>query len=207
MSSSQKGKLRFLVTWQRPGHHFPSGDLISGPLAPRFPMSGPRIPRHGGRGSRPGKRSPCPRAGSPNGRLGGEEGEFWQKLHVSGRGSGPRAPAPARAWQERHAGTWRSRRCKPTGDRALRREDRFNQKPTCPCGLGGNFPAAQTLLAKVNFPAAPSPGVLALPRLPARLELQLERWPRPRRFVLDTRSSLYSRLSMDRSQERSRLPT
>lgn len=82
---------------------------------------------------------------------------------------------------------------------ALWREDCFNQKTTCPCRLGGNFPTAQTLIAKVNFPAAPSPWLLFLPRLPARIELQLERWPRPRCFVLDTRSSLYSRLSMDRS--------
>lgn len=74
-------------------------------------------------------------------------------------------------------------------DLVLRREDSFHQKLVYPCGLGGNFPTARLFSAKVNFPAAPSPLSRVLPRLPARLELQLERWPRPRRFVLYTRLS------------------
>lgn len=48
----------------------------------------------------------------------------------------------------------------------------------------------------------------ALPRLPARRPLQLERWPRPAALysALAARS-LYSRLAMGRARERGRLPT
>lgn len=65
----------------------------------------------------------------------------------------------------------------------------FSPEPLLPLWAGWKFPQSADFSAKANFPAAPNPSPRALPRLPARRFLQLERWPRPRGFVLDTRLS------------------
>lgn len=50
-----------------------------------------------------------------------------------------------------------------TDDLALRREDSFHQKPACPCGLGGNFPTAQTSLGEGELSSRPQPLVARSP--------------------------------------------
>lgn len=50
-----------------------------------------------------------------------------------------------------------------TDDLALRGEDCFHQKPACPCGLGGNFPTAQTPLGEGELSSRPQPLVARSP--------------------------------------------
>lgn len=74
----------------------------------------------------------------------------------------------------------------------LREGGLFSAETLLPLWAWWKFPHRADFNAKANFPAAPSPSPLSLPQLPARLWLQLECWPRPRRFVLDSRlSSLF----------------
>lgn len=50
-----------------------------------------------------------------------------------------------------------------TDDLAQRTEDCFHQKPSCPCGLGGNFPTAQTFLSEGELSSRPQPLVARSP--------------------------------------------
>lgn len=50
-----------------------------------------------------------------------------------------------------------------TDDLALQIEDCFHQKPECPCGLGGNFPTAQTSLGEGELSSRPQPLVARSP--------------------------------------------
>lgn len=73
----------------------------------------------------------------------------------------------------------------PSGRKVL-----FTRNPSALVGWVEISPQRRLLSTKANFPATPNPSSRTLPRLPARRSLQLEHWPRPRRFVLDTRLSM-----------------
>lgn len=89
------------------------------------------------------------------------------------------------------------------------REGRFHQKPFCPCGLGGNFPTAQTLTRRRTFQPPPAPRHSLSPSFLPGSGSSWSAGPAPAALysTLSSHSSLYSRLSMDRSWEHSRLPT
>lgn len=89
------------------------------------------------------------------------------------------------------------------------REGCFHQKPFCPCGLGGNFPTAQTLTRRRTFQPPPAPRHSLSPSFLPGSGSSWSVGPAPAALysTLSSHSSLYSRLSMDRYWEHSRLPT
>lgn len=87
----------------------------------------------------------------------------------------------------------------------------FSPETLLPLWAGWKFPHGADFSAKANFPAAPNPSPRAA-LSPGFLPGAFSSWsasPAPAALysTLASRRSLYSRLSMDRSRERSRLPT
>lgn len=92
---------------------------------------------------------------------------------------------------------------------AGRKTDSFRQKPFCLCGLGGNFLPVQTSRPRRTFQPPPTPRRALSPGFLPGAFSSWSAGPAPAALysTLASRCSLYSRLSMDRSRERGRLPT
>lgn len=88
-------------------------------------------------------------------------------------------------------------------------EDSLHQKAFCLCGLGGNFLTVQTSRPRRTFQPPPTPRRALSPGFLPGAFSSWSASPAPAALysTLASLRSLYSRLSMDRSRERSRLPT